>query len=109
MGLKTACFAAIQALKEGRIQAVERKDLKEKNLLKTGKVTSEEVIELLKKTSGSKYRNVPHMDDASVTVHIFEPRVRNIDWHIKFYFLEPDCYFISVHHSTKARTTIKKR
>jgi hypothetical protein len=109
MSFKKSRSAAIEALKEGRVQAVERRDLNEKNLLKTGMVTPEDVIDLLKKTSGAKYRSVPHMDDASVTVHIFEPRSNGIDWHIKFYFLEPDCYFISVHHSTIVRPATKKR
>lgn len=109
MGLKQARSAAIDALKEGRVQAVERRDLEEKNLLKTGKVTAEEVIELLKRTPGSRYRSFSHMDDSSVTIHVFEPSILGVDWHIKFYFLEPGCYFISVHHSTRARTATKKR
>lgn len=99
MGLKDTRSRAIECLQTGRVQAVERVDIDEKNLLKTGVVTPDEVIKLLNATRGPQYKTRPHKDDASVEVHYFEPNVAGVDWHIKLYFLDPDCWFISVHRS----------
>src|ERR1017187_5235926 len=99
MGLKEARAKAIECLKSGRVQAEERADIQEKNLLKTGQIKPEEVIDLLNMTKGGQHRMEPHRNDAKVTVHYFEPTVKGVDWHIKLYFLEPDCWFISVHKS----------
>ncbi len=99
MGLKDTRSKAIECLLAGQIQATNRPDVRDKNLLKTGVVTVEQVIELLKLTRGSQYRSEPHDSIAKVVVHYFEPKQKGEDWHIKLYFLEPDCWFISVHKS----------
>lgn len=110
MGLRETRSKAVECLKAGRVQAVERSDINEKNLLKTGLITADDVIRLLNATRGPQYRTEPHKDDPSVLVHYFEPTVAWEDWHIKLYFLEPDCWFISVHrsHLVKKVQTTKK-
>src|ERR1700677_1339882 len=99
MGLKDARSKAIKCLQEGSAQAEERPDIEEKNLLKTGVVSSEEVITLLQYTKGGQYRSEVHSSIAGITVHIFEPEKDQVHWHIKFYFIDPNCFFISVHKS----------
>jgi len=103
MGLKDIRKNAIECLKSGRVQAENRADIKDKNLLKTGVVTTDIVVTLLGATRGNQYRTVPHKDDPTVSIHIFEPTVSGENWHIKLYFLDPDCWFISVHKSHVVR------
>lgn len=69
-----------------------RADIDDKNLLQTGKVSLQEIVEVLKKSSGVNHSSSPHHQDSSIEVHII--RCRN--WYLKFYFY-PDTVFISVH------------
>ena len=108
MGFKEIRKAAILALQEGAVQAEERADLEEKNLLKTGVVTAEEVIDLLKKTRGNQYETSKHHQEASIDVHICKPTVGAVAWYIKFYFIDPECFFISVHRSGKMSKGVKR-
>lgn len=55
MGLTEARRRAIACIKAGSVQAENRSDLKEKNLLKTGVVSAVDVIALLKLARGSQY------------------------------------------------------
>ncbi|MBN8542537.1 MAG: hypothetical protein J0L82_19260 [Deltaproteobacteria bacterium] len=103
MGMNDAKKKVVQSLKDGKVQAVERPDIKEKNLLKTGVISPEEVIKIISSTRGPNYRSEPHKDVAETSVHIFEPEYKGENWHIKCYFLEPDCWFISVHKSHVTR------
>lgn len=99
MGLKDTRSKAIASLEAGRTQSTNRADAKNKNLLKTGVVSPAEVVSLLKLTRGSQYRTMPHDSIEGIEVHVFEPEYKGEEWHIKLYFLEPDCWFISVHKS----------
>lgn len=108
MGFKAIRYKAIDCLKAGRIQAEERSDISTKNLLKTGEMSADDVITLLKVTKGDQYRNEPHKDDKNTMVRFFEPYSSESYWHIKLYFLDPDCWFISVHKSFK-KTKRKKK
>jgi hypothetical protein len=118
MGLNDAKSKVIQALRDGKVQAVERADIRDKNLLKTGVISPEEVIKILGATKGADYKSEPHADVATIEVHTFEPEYLSETWHIKCYFLDEDCWFISVHkshvikrkkwNSTKKATTQKR-
>lgn len=81
---------------------VQRGDIDTKNLLATGKVSEAEVIRLLGCCKVQEYRTTPHDDDASIAVHIFKPigvagGLPSRRWYIKFYFVEPNVVFMSVH------------
>jgi hypothetical protein len=104
MGLNDVREKAIQCLKDGKAQHDNRSG--DKNLLKTDAVTSEEVITMLRRTSGRQYEVSQHHFIESVEVHIFKPIVRGVKWYIKLYFIEPSCWFISVHISDNP--TLKK-
>ena len=95
MGLKNARSKAIQCLSSGKIQhETDRSgNIEEKNLLVTGQVTVDEVIEQIQKTKGDEYESSSHHSVENVEVHIFKPK----GWYIKCYFIEPDVFFISVH------------
>jgi len=48
---------------------------------------------MLRNCTSAHVTSSPHHDDCSVVVHV----VKKDDWYIKFYFLDPDTIFISVH------------
>ncbi len=65
----------------------------EKNKLATGEVTPEFVANLIKRSTGADYSCSPHHKAPAIEVHIIEKN----GWYVKFYILEPDTVFISVH------------
>lgn len=95
MGLKSVRALAIDKLLRGRVlHDIERSgDIDDKNYILSGDLEIEEVIELINKTKGSEYNYFPHHYLEGVEVHIFKP----FGWYIKFYFIEPDIIFISIH------------
>ena len=100
MGLKEVRTAVIERLKAGRIlhETTRGGELDEKNLLLVGKVTVEEVIEVINSVKGANYSKSKHHLDRSIDVHIFKIKKRNVNWYIKCYMIEPEVWFISVHH-----------
>lgn len=106
MGFSDAREQALKYLESGKVQHEARDNINEKNLLAVGTVTVEQVVSLLKATKGSQYSSSQHGDDQSITVHVCQPELaldegdeEVYDWYIKFYFLEPNLVFISVHKS----------
>lgn len=99
MGLKDIKIVVIKKLKEGTIQheTTRSGDIDEKNLLLTGKVTVDEVIELINATKGPGYSTSKHHLSDDIDVHIFKPKKDGTKWYIKCYLIEPDVWFISVH------------
>lgn len=95
MGLKDIRVKAIGCLKSGQIQHDTDRSgsIDEKNLLVTGQITVEEVIELIKRTKGGEFETSEHHYIKGLDVHVFKPS----EWYIKCYFIEPDIFFISVH------------
>ncbi|KPA12475.1 hypothetical protein MHK_007311 [Candidatus Magnetomorum sp. HK-1] len=88
---------AIECLLRGQIQHEARTEIDVKNLLKIGDVTVEQIIKLINKTKGFQYTCSPHHLEKSVIVHVCKPIQDGIKWYIKFYFIEPDIIFISIH------------
>ncbi len=103
MGFKDARRAAIEAIRQGRIQHQVRNEIDEKNLLLTGEVTTGQVVRLLNACRGDQHTSSPHHHDRSIEVHVFRPEASvaagasKVRWYIKLYFIEPDVWFISVH------------
>ena len=93
MGFKDARSAVIQALKEGAYQHESRSGPDEKNLLRIGAVSAEVVCEIIVKCNGNDHMMSPHHADNAIIVHV----LRRDGWYIKFYIIEPDAIFISVH------------
>lgn len=94
MGFKDAKRQAISALIEGSYRNESRDGLIDiKNLLATNAVSVKFVEELLRQSRGSEHSASPHHQIAGVEVNVITTR----GWYIKFYFIEPNIWFISVH------------
>jgi hypothetical protein len=57
------------------------------------RTTSEAFCEWVKACNGSCHDASPHHADSRMEVHV----LRRAGWYVKFYFLDPDTVFISVH------------
>jgi hypothetical protein len=98
MGFKEVKTKVIKCLESGNYDHEVRNEIDIKNLLATGQLTDVQTIRLINKTNGTQYEASPyHGNNKSIMVHLFKPVDAGKTWYIKFYFLEPDTVFISVH------------
>ena len=93
LGFKSVQGQVVEALLSGCFLHEARSQIDVKNLLAMGEVSVEDVVKIIKRAKGTEHESSVHHLDASVTVHI----IKSAGWYIKFYFLEPDTWFISVH------------
>ncbi|MBA5238052.1 MULTISPECIES: hypothetical protein [Pectobacterium] len=98
MGFKDAKKQLIVCLQSGTVLHEARGNISTKNLLATGQTSITELIDIIYQSSGTSYSSSPHHFAAHIDVHIIRCRHRGISWYIKWYFAEPNCVFISVHH-----------
>jgi len=98
MGFKDSKQKVIECLNNGLVSHELRNDINIKNLLAIGQVSLEQVTAILKQSRGNSYSTSPHHYDTSIDVHIVKTHYSGNDWYIKWYFIEPNCIFISVHH-----------
>lgn len=93
-GFKEARKKVISALISGTYQhEAQRSNIDTKNLLLTGAVTASEICEVLKRCQGQDHTASPHHQAPTIEVHI----IQRDGWYIKFYFVDPNTVFISVH------------
>lgn len=98
MGFWNAKKQVLECLHSGSIQHVlERSNIDVKNRLATGEVSAEQIANIIGRARGSHYESRPHHFDESIEVHIITIRHDGTRWYIKWYYLEPDVVFISVH------------
>ncbi len=93
MGFREAKFLVVQALESGTFDHEVRNDIDDKNLLSSGDVSVDELLDVVRRCNGSHHTMSQHHFIEDIEVHIF----RRDGWYIKFYFITPDTYFISVH------------
>lgn len=94
MGFNAIKSKVIVALKTGNYQHQARSGtIDEKNLLQSGEVTAQEVIGFLSNCTSHHYRSSPHHRIPEIEVHV----IRKDAWYVKFYFIDPNTFFISVH------------
>lgn len=93
MGFKEAKRLVLAALGNGSFLIESRTNIATKNLLAMGIVSATDLIDIIGKCNGSHHSCSPHHADASIDVHVL---LRD-GWYIKFYVVEPDVVFISVH------------
>lgn len=98
MGFEDAKQQVIECLDRGLVSHEERDDIDVKNLLAIGQVTLDEVAGILGRSRGNSYSSSPHHFDLSIPVHVVKTKRSGQDWYIKWYFVEPNSVFISVHH-----------
>ena len=99
MGFKDVINKLIKCLKEGAYDHEIRKDIDIKNIFIRGELSTDELIEIIKCTTGNNYEKSKHHLDNSIDIHILKPIRNNKKWYIKFYFFDPRTVFISVHES----------
>lgn len=98
LGFKDVKAKVLACLHKGTVLHAERANIDIKNLLAIGEVTLDEVASVIGRARGTEYSCSPHHAVAGVDVHVIKTTFRDKEWYIKWYFLEPDSVFISVHH-----------
>lgn len=93
IGFTEAKRRLIKTLREGPFLHEARNQVATKNLLQMGQITPDDLTEIVKRCSGQHHERSPHHSVTSIDVHI----LRRDDWYVKFYFVDPDTIFISVH------------
>jgi len=92
-GFRKARRQVIAALESGNYLHVSRGDIEVRNLLATGAVSASEIVDIIRSCKGTHHSSSPHLSVAAIEVHV----IKRLGWYIKFYFIEPDTWFISVH------------
>jgi hypothetical protein len=95
MGFKQAKADVLDALLNGRYQHETRKGAIDKNLLQTGAMSPVELSAVIGRCRGQHHSMSTHHQIPAITVHV----LKRDEWYIKFYFIDPDTYFISVHQT----------
>lgn len=85
--------AVVEALLAGDFQHFSRRDIDVKNLLAMGAVSPSFVEEVVISSRGMDYVCSPLHGNRRIDCHLIKSR----GWYIKFFFLDPDTVFISVH------------
>ena len=99
MGFRDVKSQVITCLENGTYDHEVREKIDVKNLFQCGQLTDNDVIELIRHTRGNEYEVSPHHQAPTIDVHVLKPFKNGKRWYIKFYFIEPDAMFISVHQS----------
>ena len=94
LGFRKAKSEVIDCLRSGYVSHEQRNNIDVKNLLATGAVSTEEVVAVILRARGGDYSCSPHDFNNGIMVHLIKAKA----WYIKWYFLEPDAVFISVHN-----------
>lgn len=97
MGFKDIKHQVIRCMQAGAYLHETRRDINAKNYLANGRLNREWVIEVLSRTRGDEWRYTPHHQHSDIDVHVFKTSRNGVDWYVKFYFVEPNTVFISVH------------
>lgn len=98
MGFKDVKAQVLACLEDGAVLHDQRGDIEIKNLLATGQVSLDDVATIIGRSRGGQYSSSPHYVVDDVEVHIIKTKHGGEDWYIKWYFVEPNSVFISVHH-----------
>ena len=98
MGFKDVKAKVLACLASGAVLHEQRGDIDIKNLLATGQVSLEELIAVIARSRGHQYSSSPHHWIDGIEVHILKTRRNDENWYVKWYFVEPNTVFISVHH-----------
>jgi len=96
MGFNQAKKSILIALKNGEYQHEVRDDYITKNLLQTGEISAQDVINIINASCGTDHNSSSHHQVSKIDVHV----IRKNGWYIKFYFVDDDgenAWFISVH------------
>lgn len=90
---------AIDCLLHGAVAHFERKKADTKNDLLSDKVNTEFVIKLFEVAKLEQYEKRVHYNDPRLIIHVLKPVFEGTIWYLKFFIVDPDIIFISVHKS----------
>ena len=93
VGFSETKSKVLKALSEGAYSHEGRNAIDEKNKLAIGEVTADFVANLISRSTGADYTCSPHHQDPRTEVHL----ITKNGWYVKFYFMDSDALFISVH------------
>lgn len=97
MGFKDVKRQVLACLKSGNVLHVQRGDINIKNLLATGQISIGEVTNIISQARGNEYESSQHHVINELDVHVVKTSYQGKGWYIKWYFVEPNSIFISVH------------
>jgi hypothetical protein len=97
VGFNEARKRVIVCLRDRAFDHEPRRDINQKNLLHAGKVSPDEVVDMVMCCIGKDHSIGPHDVDRSIEVHKLKPGGKFDGWYIKFYFVPNGTLFISVH------------
>ena len=102
MGFKAEKQRVLDCLKSGSYEHdMERNNIDTKNLFQIGLITPEQVYTAISRAKGTNYQTAPHhLGIKGVNVHIIDyyDKANSCKWYIKWYYIDPNTFFISVHH-----------
>lgn len=98
MGFKDAKANVLGCMANGNILHESRGDIDIKNLLSTGQVSVESISDVIRRARGNEYECSSHHVISDIDVHIIKTSYQGNNWYIKWYFVEPNSVFISVHN-----------
>lgn len=98
MGFKQVKEQLLVCLEQENVVFEERADKNVKNLLAAGTVSVADVASVVRRATGNDYQSSPHHQIGGVDVHVISKREDDVKWYLKWYYVEPNCVIISVHH-----------
>jgi len=98
MGFIKVKSKVIDCLNSGNVLHEQRGNIDTKNLLSTGVISINDVTNIIGRARGNSYSCSTHHFDSSIDVHVIKTVYLGISWYVKWYFIDPDCVFISVHN-----------
>ncbi|GBL04874.1 hypothetical protein [Glaciecola sp. KUL10] len=98
MGFKKVKEKVIECLRQGNVLHEQRNRIDVKNLLAMGFLSTDDLIHIIARSKGHDYVSSKHHLNSKITVHIIRTQTAGRHWYIKWYFIEPNAVFISVHN-----------
>ncbi len=98
MGFKDIRRQVLNCLLSGNILHETRQSIDVKNLFATGQISVNEVSLIIARAKGTEYEQSKHLAVSSLNIHILKTQCGGQYWYIKWYYIEPNSVFISVHH-----------
>lgn len=101
MGFKDEKAKVLECLEKGNYEHdLERENINTQNLFAIGVMSKDEVHDIINHAKGVNYSTAPHhLKSLGINVHIisyYDIR-HKCNWYIKWYYIDPNTFFISVH------------
>ena len=99
-GFRAVRSKLIECLKTGNFESdIRTGSVELKNHLAAGKITANQLAEILEACRGDQHEQAPHHQEPTIEIHIFQTSLKGQKWYVKAYFIGERAHFISVHPS----------